>query len=183
MNEDHAAKRTIADKLIGQIHPGDTIFIDTGSTTLLAADALAQLENLTIVTNSFFIAESFGRHASHTGSRVFVLGGSYAADNHQTAGAEAIAQLDLYRADHAIITVAAIDACDGFMDSNIDEAQLARAMIARSEDVIVLAASSKFYRRAAFSVCAFNKVNALISEAVPEGTLASALELAGVVVS
>ena len=45
------------------------------------------------------------------------------------------------------------------MDANFDEAQMARAMIGRSRNVVVVADATKFDRRAAFQVCALSDVD------------------------
>ncbi|WP_116133522.1 DeoR/GlpR family DNA-binding transcription regulator [Tropicimonas sp. IMCC34043] len=182
MAEDPEAKAAIAAKLVPEIGAGDTIMIDTGSTTLIAAEAMAGIRGLSVITNSLAIASSFGRRAAEDETQVFLLGGSYAAGNHQTVGAAALAQLDLYRADHAIVTVAALAPDIGAMDSNVAEAEIARAMIARAQNVIVLATASKFGRRAAFRVCGFDEIDVLVTERPPEASLADALGEAGVTI-
>ncbi len=182
MQEEPLAKAVIAEKLCEVIRAGDTVMIDTGSTTVIAAERLAALRGLKVVTNSLHVAETFGRHGAKSGIEVFLLGGSYAPGNNQTTGPDAIAQLDFYRADHAISTVTAVSAGEGATNSNVHEAHLARAMIARAQNVIVLANSAKFGRRAAFRVCGFDRMDMLISDRRPEGALALALEGAGVAV-
>ncbi|WP_138469750.1 DeoR/GlpR family DNA-binding transcription regulator [Poseidonocella sp. HB161398] len=182
MQEEPLAKSVIAEKLCEVIREGDTVMIDTGSTTVVAAAQLARLRGLKVITNSLSVAETFGRQGAQSGTEVFLLGGSYAPGNNETIGPDAIAQLDLYRADHAILTVTAISAEEGATDSNVHEAQLARAMIARAQNVIVLANAAKCGRRAAFRVCGFDRMGMLISDRRPEGALSQALERAGVTV-
>ena len=183
MQESPEAKDLIARKLRAEVREGDTVMIDTGSTTLIAARVLAKVKHLKVITNSLYVAEAFGRESPVSGTQVFLLGGRYAGGNHQTVGPDAIAQLDFYRADHAIATVAALSAEEGATNSDVEEAHLARAMIARAGNVIVLADSAKFGRRAAFRVCGFDRIDLLISDRPPEGALAYALETAGVRVS
>ncbi|WMS44710.1 DeoR/GlpR family DNA-binding transcription regulator [Acuticoccus sp. MNP-M23] len=177
MGEDESAKATIAALLTGVIRPGDTLFIDSGSTTTAAARALLAVPDLTVITNSHAIAAVFGRSADH---RLYLLGGQYRAENEQTIGPMVLDQIALFRADHAVITVAAIDAPAGAMDADFDEAQIARAMIASARHTVVLSASSKFGRHAGFRVCAPTAIDILISETPPEGELAALLHDAGV---
>ena len=47
----------IAGKLAALIKPGETIFIDTGSTTLICAEDLAKINGLTVITNSVRVAQ------------------------------------------------------------------------------------------------------------------------------
>ncbi|MBE3639855.1 DeoR/GlpR family DNA-binding transcription regulator [Mangrovicoccus algicola] len=182
MQEEPLAKSVIAEKLCAVIRSGDTVMMDTGSTTVIAAERLAQVPALKVITNSLSVADIFGRHMAQSGTELFLLGGSYAPGNHQTVGPDAIAQLDLYRADHSVSTVTAVAAAEGATNSNVHEAHLARAMIARAQNVIVLAHAAKFGRRAAFRVCGFERMDMLISDRRPEGALAHALDRAGVAV-
>jgi DeoR family transcriptional regulator, glycerol-3-phosphate regulon repressor len=110
----------------------------------------------------------------HSPNTVFLIGGRYGSDNRETLGAMAIAQLDLFRADRAVLTVAAIDA-DGVMDADFEEAQVARAMIDRARHTIVVADGSKFERTAAFKVCDLGDIDMLISDREPSPELAEAL--------
>lgn len=172
------AKTEIGAKLAGCIGNGDTLFIDTGTTTLACAKALSTLRNLTIITNSIRLAQRLSELSdNHT---VFMLGGTYGADNAQTLGPLATEQAGRFQADHAVLTVAAIDAESGAMDADFDEAQVARAMIGNAQRTILLADASKFGQRAAHRVCRLADVDMLVSDQAPEGTLATALSAWGV---
>lgn len=177
MGEDADAKTTIAALLTEVIRPGDTLFIDSGSTTTAAARALCAVPDLTVITNSHAIAAVFGHSPRH---RLYLLGGQYRAANEQTIGPMVLEQIGQFRADHAVITVAAIDAPAGAMDADFDEAQIARAMVASARHTVVLGAASKFGRHAGFRVCPPAAIDILISETPPQGELAALLHDAGV---
>lgn len=130
-------------------------------------------DNLTVITNSAEIAATIG--ARNNSIRVFLLGGEYNADNRETCGLMAIDQISGFRANHAVLTVGGIDAEAGVMDFNIDEAQVARAMLNQAESTIVLADSTKFNRIASFSVGMFDRFDCLVCESKPIGPLADAL--------
>jgi DeoR family glycerol-3-phosphate regulon repressor len=157
-----AAKTAIGRRLAEAIRPGETLFIDTGSTTLAAAETLAAISGLTIITNSCRLAERIGRIS--TDAVIHLLGGRYGADNAQTFGIEVIDQLRAFRADRAIVTVTAIDADHGATDASLDEAQIARAMIRNARAVTVLADASKFGQNAAYAVCATEDIDLIISD-------------------
>jgi DeoR family glycerol-3-phosphate regulon repressor len=177
MGENAAGKRAIAEKLAREVEPGDTLFIDTGSTTLICAEVLAGIDGLTVITNSLGIAEVMGQRAA-----VYLAGGRYGADNRQTLGPTALAQIDSYQADTAVLTVGALDAEAGAMDYEAGEAEVARAMAANARRVIVVADASKFGRRAPFRVCRLAQIDMLVADAAPEAALAAALDAAGVTV-
>ena len=169
------AKSAIAAKLARAVEPGETLFIDTGTTTLACAEALTGVKGLTVVTNSLAIARIMGA----TG-RTYLLGGAYVPGNDQTAGPFVIEEIGRFQADRAVLTVAALDAGAGAMDADMDEAQIARAMIANARSVTVLAHKDKFARRAAFKVCRLDEIDLLVSDEAPDGPLASELAEAGV---
>ncbi len=154
------AKAHIGRSLGRAIAPGETIFIDTGSTTLAAADTLAAIPGLTIITNSCRLAERLGR----SDAIIHLLGGRYGADNAQTTGSAVIQQLQAFRADRAILTVSALDPAIGAMDASLDEADIARAMIRNARSVTVLADATKFGRQAAHAVCDIDRIDLIISD-------------------
>lgn len=172
------AKAEIGRKLAMVVDDGDTLFMDTGTTTLACAEALGAFRDLTIITNSLRIAQRLGEQDA--GHRLFLLGGAYAADNSETVGPLAIEQIERFQADHAVLTVAAVDAEAGAMDADLDEAHVARAMIEHARNTIILAHAEKFGRRAAFRVCRLDEIGVLVSETKPVGALETALTAAGV---
>ncbi|UOM32918.1 DeoR/GlpR family DNA-binding transcription regulator [Acuticoccus sp. I52.16.1] len=172
--EDAPAKAAIAQRLAQIVHPGETLFVDTGSTTLAAARALAAIPGLTIVTNAHAVAAAFDARA-----HVYCVGGRYRADNRQTVGPIAIEDLARFQADRAVLTVAAIGREAGAADADFDEAQVARAMIAHARQTVVLATAAKFARRAAFQVCRTAEIDLLITDRRPESDLAMDMHAAG----
>ncbi|MFV0382623.1 DeoR/GlpR family DNA-binding transcription regulator [Paracoccus sp. (in: a-proteobacteria)] len=156
-------KAQIGRRLVDAIQPGDTLFIDTGSTTLAAAPAIATLAGLTIITNSCQLAEALAQAGSD--AAVYLLGGRYVAGNAQTVGPAVLRQTGEFQADHCVLTVAAISPEIGAMDASHDEAQVARAMMANARNLIILADSSKLGRRAAFSVCRPEEIGLVITDA------------------
>lgn len=177
LSESVDAKMKIASTATTLVEPGETVFIDTGSTTLIFAEELAKVSGLTIVTNSTEIARTLA--TANTANRVFLLGGEFGADNSQTVGTMAAVQIRSFRAHHAILAVGAIDARSGAMDYNTEEAQIARAMIAQSETITVLADSSKFDALASFEVCALSSINRLVTEKMPPPDILQAFEAGG----
>lgn len=178
MLQNAEAKGLIADKARQLVSPGDSLFIDTGSTTLVMAEALATIDELTVTTNSTAIARIIG--SANQTTRIYLLGGSYNEDNRQTCGAMALNQLDGFHSNLAIVTVGAVSANGGVMDYSFDEMTIASAMISRSERVVILADASKFDRVAPFVVASFEQIDVLVSDRTPQGELAERLKQAAV---
>jgi len=173
MQQHGLAKRHIAQKLRELISPGDTLLIDTGSTTLIVAEELVGIDDLTIVTNSTAIAKVIA--AGNGTASIFLLGGNYIGDNRQTCGIMAQEQLNQFHGNLAILTVAAIDGNAGLMDYSFEEAQMARAMLRHADRKIALADSSKFAQVAPFVVAGLEQIDILVCEQAPGGNLAKKL--------
>jgi DeoR family glycerol-3-phosphate regulon repressor len=169
MAENTEAKRAIAAKTLDVIETDATVFIDTGSTTLICAQALAAARRLTVITNSVAIARTFAE--TGRSSDVFLLGGRFAAGNAETVGTLTIEQIAGFHADHALISPAAIDAESGLMNADVAEAGIARAMIARASHLVVAVDRSKMGKRATFTVAPLEAVDVLVSDGPIEGAL------------
>jgi DeoR family glycerol-3-phosphate regulon repressor len=172
MKLNYAAKRKVAEKAIKLVAPRQTLFIDTGSTTLVCAEILSRIKDLTVITNSTRIAQMFAQGTG--GSRVFLLGGQFSLDNSQTVGPATVSEIARYQVDHAILTVGALDA-RGIMDYSHDEAQVARAMIGSAAQVSVVVDHSKFGKTAPFRVCSLDQIDHLVVDVDPDETLGQVL--------
>lgn len=174
--ENVEAKHSIAASLCGHLRPGDTLMIDTGSTTLILAEHLARVDGITVITNAPRIAELV---ASNTSNRVYLLGGAFNPVVGESLGPLVLDQIARFRATYAVLTVGAIGT-EGIMDYDLQEAEVARAMIARADQILVLADASKLDRRAVFDVAPLGAVSRLFTNAAPVGKLAEAMTAAGV---
>lgn len=173
-----AAKTAIARRVVDGVDSGDTLFLDTGTTTLACAAELAQIDGLTVITNSPRIAQCFDSRAGQ--QRLFLLGGTWSHANAETVGPMTIEQVARFEADRAILGIAALDGTAGAMDADIEEAHVARAMIDHARQVIIVAHAAKFGTRAAFRVCRLDEIDVLVCDQKPDGDLADALHQARV---
>ncbi|QIB33510.1 DeoR/GlpR family DNA-binding transcription regulator [Ancylobacter pratisalsi] len=176
MAQNAAGKKSIADAAAPLFQPDDSLFIDTGSTTVAFAEALAGARALVTITNSPRIAAMLAANHSH---KVFLIGGAYGADAGESLGPLALEQIAKFRVRHAVLTIGAIDpTC--VMDFDLQEAEVAKAMIERADRVTVLADHSKFERRAVFEVAPLSRVHTLVTDIAPTEPMAKAIEAAGI---
>ncbi len=180
MTEDLEEKQAIGHKLRAELRDGDTIFMDTGSATLIACDALLGMAELTVITNSVLVAQKLG---AETGITVYLLGGVYGSGNQQTVGSMVRRQIESFYADHAVLTLSGLDAKAGITYADPKEAEIAEAMVRHAERVTYLVTSSKFGRRAAFRTGGFAEIDTVLTMDPPPEPLASELVLAGVQIS
>ena len=175
MRQQVAAKRAMARHVAQGLLPGDSLFIDTGSTTLFLAEEISQRNGLIIITNSADIATMCQRGA---GNRVMLIGGEFRAAGREAVGAMAVAQIGQLRAARAILTVAAVTE-RGVFDSDPQEAEVARAMAAQADQVTVLADASKMGRAGVFEVCPMARLGRIVTDAMAK-SLRDAAEALGV---
>ncbi|MCP4432348.1 MAG: DeoR/GlpR transcriptional regulator [Gammaproteobacteria bacterium] len=139
------AKWEIAEKMADIINPGDTLFLDIGSTTAHIANSLVKHRDLFIVTNSITVAQTL---ATKNNNRVFLAGGELRAHDAGAFGQEALDFVSQFNAQYAVLSVAAINAEVGFMVQDVREAVFSRAIAARSRVTIVAADDEKFGKTA-----------------------------------
>ena len=175
MRENAAAKTAIARHLAATIRDGDTLMLDTGTTTSFLARALVAHRRLTVVTNSSDIARTL---ATRNGNRVFMAGGELRPDSGAAFGASAIEFVARFQVRHAIISAGAIDA-EGVMDFDLHEAEFARTVLACGERRIVVSDASKFGGRGFVRVCGFGSLDLVVTDRAPPTPIATALTAAG----
>ncbi|HET6389591.1 DeoR/GlpR family DNA-binding transcription regulator [Hyphomicrobium sp.] len=176
LQENARAKRAIAKRAIQLFKPGDTLFVDTGTTTLFFAEEMARATGLTVITNSGVIA---ALAALGTANQVFLIGGEYRADRNENLGPLAIEQIGRFHSAHAVLTVGSVETV-GILDYDLGEANIARAMIAQSRSVTVLADSSKFGRGGLIKVAGLNAIERIVTEKEPPEDIADAMKAASV---
>ncbi|MCY4405552.1 MAG: DeoR/GlpR transcriptional regulator, partial [Rhodospirillaceae bacterium] len=83
-----------------------------------------------------------------------------------------------FRVRHAILSIGAVNAAQGFMDHYLCEAEFSRAAMAQAQHRIVAADSSKFDRSVLVQVCPLDAVDLLVTDALPGQELTQRLEAA-----
>ena len=144
-------KRAIAAAAAKLVRDGDTLLINSGTTTELVAEALCARRNLNVVTNSLAVARKLGAVAS---IRVLLIGGEINARYGFTYGGDAQEQLTRYQADWAILSVDGISAGSGITTYHAEEAVIDRMMLRGAKQAMVVSDSSKIGRAGFTRVCA-----------------------------
>ena len=179
MLDNRDAKERIAALVAQQVQDGDSLVLDTGSTTIYVARALSEHSNLVVVTNSTRIA---GTLAAGIENRVFLAGGELRSHDAAAFGAETVDFIRRFRVRHAILSMGALHAAHGFMDYYLCEAEFSRAAMAQAERCIVAADSSKFDHSTLVRVCPLDAVDLLVTDSLPGPDLTRGLEAAGVAI-
>lgn len=176
MRENADAKRAIARMAAATIRDGDSVMLDTGTTTSFLARELLGRRRLTVVTNSSDIARTL---ATVNGNRVHMAGGELRSDSGAAFGVSAIEFISRFSVDHAVISVGAVDAATGIMDHDLAEAEFARVVLARGRRSTVVTDHTKFGRRGLVQVCGFAGLGELFTDRMPPADIVAALAAAG----
>lgn len=179
LRENAVEKRLIAGTVAGMISDGDSVMIDTGTTTSILAKELLGKTGLTIVTNSSDVARTL---ATVNDNRVYMAGGELHGDNGAAFGRSAIDFIADFKVRHAIISIAAVDADMGLMDYHLAEAEFARTVLGCGQQRLVITDHTKFNRTALVRVAGFADFDCLVTDHPPPPEIAQRLDEAGTAV-
>jgi DeoR family transcriptional regulator of aga operon len=151
----HAAARLIRD--------GETIILDSGTTTAEIARQLKflKLTSLTVITNALNIAVEL---ASLPHVRVIMIGGILRHISSSTVGPQAEQMLRGLYADRLFLGVDGLDLEGGLSTPDVLEAQLNALMIKVSREVTAVADSSKFFRRTLSVIAGLADIQRIITD-------------------
>ena len=135
-----AEKAAIGRAASALIQPGESVFIDAGTTTAHLAAAIDDARRMTVVTNSLVVMQTLEHRANVV---TIILGGRLHAASHSLVGPlaeEAVAQ---FRFTKAFLGANGIEST-GFTQANIDEVPIKKRVAANAKEVVILADSRKF---------------------------------------
>lgn len=170
-------KQAIARKALEFIHPGDVIVLDTGTTTYELAKLVGQIANLTVITNDLKIASLLEQFNTIT---VILLGGTVRHKFHCTYGTSVVNALDALYVDTAFLATNGLSLRRGLSTPSMEIAEIKRKIISISDQVILLADSSKQGKESFASFAQLEEVNTLITDQETAESFVSELQTMGV---
>ncbi len=141
MQHNRAAKAAVAAAVANMIDDGQSLAIDTGSTAGFVAQALQVRRNLTIVTNSAYVASTL---AMMPGNRVFMAGTQLRDHDGAAFDRNAFDVIERMAVNTSILTAAQVHPKRGVLVHEQCEADIANAMAVISERSIFAVDQSKF---------------------------------------
>jgi len=154
-------KQRIAKVALKFIEDGDTIVLDSGTTTTEIAKNLEQFKNLTIITNALNIAIIL---SEYEGFNIFMPGGILRKKSLSLVGVLADENFAKFYCDNLFLGVDGFDTTHGLSTPNSEEAHLNQIMINVAKKVIVVTDSRKFLRRRFAFIGPINNVNVVITD-------------------
>ena len=162
-------KQAIAHAALRKIEEGDTIALDSGTTTLYLAKLLREKANITVITNSIHAILAL---YCCKGVTVISTSGSISrpclvGDEERDpclVGSMAEETMNKFRPTKAFIGTSSLSIADGLSNSVLEEASMKRTMIGVSAEVFVLADHTKFGHTASFIVGPISLIDTLITD-------------------
>ncbi|WDV56220.1 DeoR/GlpR family DNA-binding transcription regulator [Streptomyces coeruleorubidus] len=170
-----SAKAAVCHAALGRVRPGSTVLMDDSTTLFPLAPALAELDRITVVTNSVGLAQRLGS----AGVEVTLLGGRYHGDFNSCTGPEVTRTLSRIRADLALMSATAV--LSGQLFHPLREyVEVKLAMLASAERALLLVDHSKFGKTATHAYGTVTDYEAVITDTGTPETEIAALESLGV---
>ncbi len=152
-------KIRIAKEAAKLISEGDTIIIDSGSTTTLLAKEIKKMKGITVITNAINIASDL----SQSEIEVILTGGALQKETSTLIGPLADEVLQKISAGKLFHGVDGIDFEIGLTTPNIVEAKTSKTMMEVSGENILLVDASKFGRRSLGVISKIKDVDKIIT--------------------
>ena len=152
------AKDALGRAAAGLVHDGETVVLDSGTTTRCIARYLAARRNLVVVTTSLAVLEEL---AGSAGVQVRLTGGAYRRSSHDLSGNAVIESLGDINADKVFFGAAALSFRKGVMNYDAD---MPRAFLHAGKQRILAMDSSKLGLEAVYRLCPVESCDLVITD-------------------
>lgn len=151
------------------IQDGDTVLLDTGTTTLQIAKSLADRHHITVITASLPIVSAL---AHNTGVTTILLGGELQVGGYDLVGPVTERQLQEIRVDKCFQGADGIDAQEAYYTTDFKLARVAQLMTQVAQETIIVADHTKFARRSLVPFARIEEADRIItSEGIEQGVV------------
>jgi DeoR/GlpR family transcriptional regulator of sugar metabolism len=175
--ENMEAKRRIGRAAAALVNDGETIILDSGSTTTEVATQLIGKRDMTVITNALNIALTLG---AEPGFEVHMTGGHFKAPTLSLSGERSADYFRGLFVQTLFLATAAIDLDAGLTYPALSDIPVKRAMIDAAQRVILVADSSKIGQRSFSALGGLDLIHMLVTDEGISPDDRKAIEAAGV---
>lgn len=168
-------KRAVARVAAGRCEDGDSIIINAGSTTWFMAEFLRE-KRMQILTNSVPIANEL---IATSNNRIVLPGGEVYREQSIILSPFDEDAIQHFTASKMFMSCFAINQM-GIIEGDPLIARAEAKLLARAEQLVVIADSSKFEQRGSMAVCPLSRVATLITDSGAPAAALDAVRAAGV---
>ncbi|MEI4964060.1 MULTISPECIES: glucitol operon DNA-binding transcriptional repressor SrlR [Aeromonas] len=172
-----STKQRIGAKAASLVHDGESIILDSGSTTLQMVPWLADRVALTMMTNSLHIMDEAA--ALNSSLTLLMPGGTYRKRSASFHGSQAEQAFRVFTFDKLFIGADGFDVEQGTTTFN-EAYQVSQAMCQAARKIIVVTDSSKFGRKTPNVVVPIDKIDIVITDKGIRDSDLQALEQYGI---
>jgi DeoR/GlpR family transcriptional regulator of sugar metabolism len=162
LNQDNLEKKKIVGRKAAElIEAGDSIILDSGSTTTEIAKNLIGRSGLTIITNALNIAMMLG---AEPGIEVIVTGGEFKPPTLSLTGQKAASFFEDIHVDKLFLATAGISLRSGLTYPSLSDIVVKKAMIEAADVTYLVADSTKIGKNAFASLGALSLIDYIITD-------------------
>jgi DeoR/GlpR family transcriptional regulator of sugar metabolism len=171
-------KEAIARRAAELVRPGSAVALSAGTTTWTLAHHLTDVPELTVVTNSIQVADTF--HRAGRPDQTVVLTGGVRTPSDALVGPVAVAALRSLNVDLLLLGVHGVSTHAGFTTPNLMEAETDRAMVGAARRLVVLADHTKWGVIGISTIAGLSDAGVLIADSgLEEGARTALAEQVG----
>jgi DeoR/GlpR family transcriptional regulator of sugar metabolism len=143
------------------VSDGETVILDSGSTTFEVARHLASRRGLKIITNDLSITGEIDYDPSNS---IILTGGLYSRYLNLLTGSETENFYRNIRVNKAFLAADAIDMENGVFNATMEDASVKKIILEAACEVILVSDHSKFGRTSLSKVCNIDQVHMIITD-------------------
>ncbi|ANK62114.1 DeoR/GlpR family DNA-binding transcription regulator [Loigolactobacillus backii] len=156
-------KLAVAKKAIQFIQPGNSVFLDYGTTTFAISQEIKQsgLRDLTLITNSLAIAANL---IGEPANQIILLGGNLRQSESSLSGPLTLQAINDIYADIGFFGCGGINIDIGITNHYLDEVEVSKRVMKHCQKTIAVADSDKFKLTALYKTADFSELNVIITD-------------------
>lgn len=159
----YGLKKAIAYIAADSISDGETVMIESGSTNTLLAEAISKTKkNVTIITNSTYIANYIQEYKE---TQVILLGGFYQRESQVNTGPLTKWCAEQFMVDKIFVGIDGYDNQEGFSVIDLNRAETVRDMSKSAKNICVITDSTKFEEKSTVKLFSLDRIDYVYTDA------------------
>lgn len=155
-------KQQVAKKAVESIQHGETIMIESGSCCALVALEIAKTKkDVTLITNSAFIADYIRKHTS---IKIILLGGEYQHESQVMVGPMMRKCAEAFFVDKLFIGTDGFSIDTGFTGNDYMRCEAVKDMARQASHVIIVTESNKFHQKGVSNLIDLHQVSCIYTD-------------------
>ena len=162
--ENIIAKKTIATLAVKLVKNGDSIFLDSSTTTGFTIPLLNNFQYLSVTTiglrNALLLSQT-------NNIKIYIAGGQVQNHSNSIIGSDTMDFISRIHADISFISCSGVDLQNGYTDASIEQAKIKQQMRRNSGKVALLCDNTKFNKIFLCTDFNFGDIDYLITDKTP----------------